>query len=369
MWNTNWIFALFILQLLTSCIPQEQPAEKQDTGSKLITIGSKHKLKSAILNEEREYWVYLPEDYYDTTYSPYNYPVLYVLDGDRHFHSLSGIQNFLSSGPYTSLPEMIIVGILNTDRPRDLTPTHHNRPDIGPRHAFPTSGGGDNFLQFIEEELMTEINSRYRTNDYKLLAGHSFGGLTTIYALLSKPELFNAYIAIDPSIWWDDNYLLKKARKELDSMDLSGRRLYLAQANFIPIPMDTTTEHERALSAFKNELKTVNNGLKWQYKFYSNEDHGTIPLIAEYDGLRFIFEGFQSEIKMVAEDPQLIIDNYEQLSENLGYQIIPTESLIDWVANYSLRMGNKDQAKKLFELNATLYPRSEHAQSQSKKVN
>jgi predicted alpha/beta superfamily hydrolase len=87
-----------------------------------ITIGTKHSLYSETLKENRPYWIYLPKGYNDTIYAPAKYPVVYLLDGDRHHHSFAGIQEFFSHGPYASLPEFIVVSILNTDR--DLTPTH-----------------------------------------------------------------------------------------------------------------------------------------------------------------------------------------------------------------------------------------------------
>src|SRR5690606_11906273 len=100
---------------------------------------------STVLNENREYWVYLPSNYTDTIYAPETYPVVYFLDGDRHFHSLTGIQDFLSVGPYASLPNMIYVGILTSkNRSRDLTPTKVIKPPTAKGFVFPNTGGNEN---------------------------------------------------------------------------------------------------------------------------------------------------------------------------------------------------------------------------------
>lgn len=353
--NLSTIFSRFIgfliLVIAEGCTSSEPPAN-----SDKIEIGRKRRIYSTVLDEDREYWIYLPEDYDDTTYAPYSYPVLYLLDGDRHFHSLTGIQEFLSRGPYASLPEMIIVGVLNTDRTRDLTPTRHHDSEL-----FPGNGGGERFMEFIEKELMPATAADYRTNGYRILVGHSFGGLTALHTLLTQPDLFNAYVAIDPSVWWNDRYLLKKARRTLDSLDLTGKVLYLAQADKRMLPQDTSTEHERMIRAFKATLDQAHNGLRWDYCFFENEDHGTVPLPAEYSGLRFIYQGFQSEVKKVADDPHLLMENYKNLSEKLGFEIQPAESLVDWIAEYCLRTDREPQAVALFRLNAALYPHSPHA--------
>ncbi|UZR98293.1 alpha/beta hydrolase [Chondrinema litorale] len=326
-----------------------------------IVIGEKYTIYSNVLGEERAVWIYLPSDYNNDTYAPRKYPIMYFLDGDSHFHSLSGIQQFLSKGVYASAPQMIMVGILNTDRARDLTPTHYYNEGKGPKHSFKTSGGGPNFMAFLEKELMPVIEKKYRTNDYKLFVGHSFGGLTVLNTFLTRKDLFDAYIAIDPSIWWHDDYVLNQAKQKFKTENFDGKLLYLAQANNRITELDTTTYHQRAIMAFKLELeKYPNNGLKWAYRYFEDEDHGSVPLPAEYYGLKFIYDGYQSEIKMVAEHPEMLTLNYQEISEKLNYQIKPPESLVDWLGDYCLKTDRPKNAEVFFQLNKELYPNSPH---------
>ncbi len=212
------------------------PLAAQAPSSAAITIGRRDSVTSKVLNETRRILVYTPPSYSDTTYLPRRYPVLYLLDGDAHFHSVTGLLQILGTGVNGTfvVPEMIVVAIPNTDRTRDLTPTHTILGfggDTTP--AFKTSGGGPNFLRFIETELIPHVESTYRTMPYRVLVGHSFGGITSLYALYAKPQLFNAYVAIDPSLWWDNRTLLKQAKSHFDHPGLAGRALYVGQANTI----------------------------------------------------------------------------------------------------------------------------------------
>lgn len=327
---------------------------------KKIEIGEIHTIKSTILNEEREFWVYLPNNYNDTIYAPEKYPVTYFLDGDRHFHSLTGIHNFLSKGPYASLPQMIMVGILTkNNRDRDLTPTKVNDPNKGKRYNFPNSGGNEKFMQFVEKELIPKINTNYRTNGYKTLIGHSFGGLTVLNTILTKKDLFNSYITIDPSVWWDNRYVLNKAKEKLKTIDLSKKRLYFAQANNLSTPQDTARWHERAIVAFKKELEdNPKSGLKWKYRFFEQDDHGTISLPSEYFGLKYIYKGYQAQVKMVANHPEMITEAFDKLSERMDFVMKPSEARVDWIASYCIRTERTNKAIELLKINQKYYPES-----------
>jgi len=161
-----------------------------------INIGFKDKLYSHTLNETREFWVSLPNSYYEEGASYKKYPLLIVLDGNVHFKSVTGMVNYMSSGYNGNLriPEMIVVAIQNVNRRRDFTPdkiitTRKN-----------DSGGGENFLSFIEEELIPELDKKYRTVPYRILFGHSLGGLFATHAYMKEQTLFNSFIAVDPSL-------------------------------------------------------------------------------------------------------------------------------------------------------------------------
>jgi predicted alpha/beta superfamily hydrolase len=175
------------------------------------------KINSAVLGEERTILVRVPPGY-ET--NKQRYPVLYMTDGNAHIGHTSSTVEFLAQNGRMS--ELIVVGITNTDRTRDLSPTHVTTTVAGGNSAlqFPTSGGADKFLKFIETELIPEIEKRYRVHPYRILAGHSLGGLFTIHAMVSRPELFNSYVAVSPALQWDNQVAVKraedffKARKE-----------------------------------------------------------------------------------------------------------------------------------------------------------
>jgi predicted alpha/beta superfamily hydrolase len=143
-----------------------------------IVIGKIDSVYSNILNEQRKVWIYAPDMTSGFRDSTKHYPVVYLLDGDAHFTSVTGlIQQLSQVNGNTVYPEMIIVAIPNTDRTRDLTPTHitSDLPNMD-SNSSKNTGGGENFVSFIEKELMPHIDSVYLTEPYRILIGHSFGG-------------------------------------------------------------------------------------------------------------------------------------------------------------------------------------------------
>ncbi|MFN8570981.1 MAG: alpha/beta hydrolase-fold protein [Gemmatimonadaceae bacterium] len=329
-----------------------------------ITIGRTDTLWSATLKEKRPYLVYTPPSYRDTTYLPRAYPVLYLLDGDAHFHSVTGLLQILGTGVNGTfvVPEMIVVAIPNTNRMRDMTPTHATRgPDNSPTPAFGASGGMTNFLGFIKTELIPHIDSAYRTAPYRVFVGHSLGGITTIQALYTIPETFNAYVAIDPSLWWDDRLLLRRAKEAFSRPAPAGRSLFVAQANTIS-PDDTTANiHYASIVQFNSILEAYNrSGVRYAYKYYAGDDHGSVPMIAEYDALHFIFDGYKSNLLMSLDRPAYIAEHFTHVSALLGYQVKPPESMVDMLGQIELSRDST-KALALLAMNAELYPTSPHA--------
>ncbi|MBK0369245.1 alpha/beta hydrolase [Flavobacterium agrisoli] len=326
-----------------------------------INIGSIHKIPSKILNEERTIWVYLPADYNNTKYQPARYPVAYLLDAESNFHSFTGIIQNLAKGPYSRIPQMIVVGICNTDRTRDLTPTEANKQAFFSknRKKAQATGGNENFIAFLEKELRPYIDSKFRTSGYNLLNGHSFGGLTATNILLNHSSLFNAYVIIDPSLWWDNELLNKQADSIFTSKDFEKRNIYVAMANKRAIPQDTTTDMARGIEKFKLLLETKKpQNLRWGFHFYENEDHGTIPIPAEYDGLRFIFKNHLVEVKQAAHESELVTQQFQKLSADLGFPFQPSESYLDWMGNYCLDTERPQLAIPFFELIEKTYNKS-----------
>jgi predicted alpha/beta superfamily hydrolase len=147
-------------------------------------------IKSTVLGEDRRILVRTPGGYETNKVA---YPVMYMTDGDAHMTHTSGSIDFLARNGRMS--EAIIVGIPNTDRTRDLSPSKPSNTGATGAPQTPTAGGANNFLKFIETELIPEIEKRYRVTPYRILEGHSLGGLFAVHAMVSKPDLFNSYIA------------------------------------------------------------------------------------------------------------------------------------------------------------------------------
>jgi predicted alpha/beta superfamily hydrolase len=328
------------------------------------TIGTVDSIASTVLKENRRYLVYTPPSYDDTTYLPQKYPVLYLLDGDAHFHSVTGLLQILGTGVNATfvVPEMLVVAIPNTDRTRDMTPTHVEKDPQGkPAPFLKTSGGMPAFLQFIQRELIPRIDGRYRTAPYRVLVGHSLGGITTIDALYTMPETFNAYVAIDPSLWYDNQLLLKQARTVFARPGLAGRRLFVGQANTIS-PGDTTLNvHYNSILQFNSILESYNqSGIRYAYRYYPDDSHGSVPLIAEYDALRFIFATYNVSLSAALERPSYVTDHFAKISSDLGYRVLPPERLVDILGHVALG-SDTTKALELFRMNSELYPASAKA--------
>ena len=350
---------VFLLALLPG------PVVGQGRFTNATVIGKVDSIASGILNETRPYLVYTPPSYNDTTATQQSYPVLYLLDGDAHFHSVTGLIQILGTGVNGTyvIPEMIVVAIPNTDRTRDLTPSRSElAPDGTPQPGFRSSGGGTAFLRFVQTELIPRIETQYRTLPYRVLVGHSFGGIATLHALYTMPQAFNAYVAIDPSLWWDRQSLLWKAKDYFSAADLHGKALYIAQANTIN-PDDTTSNtHFESIVQFNAVMQTYNkSGIRYAYKYYGEDSHGSVPLISEYDGLRFIFDGYTLPFIQIVDRPALLTEHFRTVSDRLGAPFRPSEGMTRQLAQIAL-MRDTANAIELGEIWAQLYPRSGRAE-------
>jgi len=257
----------------------------------LQTTSQVLELPSRILNETRTIYIHYPKA--DSTNPGKTYPVLYLMDGESHFDMLSQYADYLSRWDVNVIPQMIIVGIVNTKRTRDLTPTesiinYFGQPDTSKVSWMKPSGGNERFLQFIREELKPYMDSHYKTQPYNILAGHSFGGLASVYCLLTHPEMFQAYIAVSPSFWWDREYILKLADQKLKKGGSLNKTLFFSDAS--EGVSDSSTFHTNLLK-FDAMLKAKTViGLRFEYNYYPKETHMTEPMPAFYDALRFIYK-------------------------------------------------------------------------------
>ena len=326
-----------------------------------ISIGKIDSVWSGTFKETRRYLVYTPPSYNDKTFLPRKYPVLYLLDGDAHFHSVTGLVQFLGTGINGNflVPEMIVVAIPNTDRTRDLTPTKTAKGPDGKEYPFlKTSGGNPDFFKFIKNELIPRIDSVYSSSSYRIFVGHSFGGITTINALYTIPETFNAYVSIDPSLWYDDQVLLKKAKDYFGKTKLGHKFLFLGQANTIQAGDTSRNLHFESILQFNSIIEAYDqSGLQYKYKYYSDDDHGSAPMISEYDALRFIFDGYKGNRAKFSENPELIKEHFKKFSARMGAEFLPPEPIVNDFG-YQFMETDVDKAIKFFQLNIDMYPNS-----------
>lgn len=277
--RNNLVYISFILLTPKCLIAQTDPAFKP------ISADIIH-LTSKVLQEDRKIYIYTPP--VDTLLPDKHYPVLYVLDGDNHFSLMAEYCRYLSRKDINVMPEIIIVGIPNTNRVRDLTPTnsildYDGKPDTSANPRYKSSGGGNNFLQFIGTELIPYVDAHYKTQPFKIFAGHSFGGITAINCLLMQPDMFGAYIAVSPSFWWDNGYLLRLADEKLKNNRMTNKMIFYSDAN------EAAFFHTNLLKFDAIITKRKIPGLDHKYAYYPEDTHMTEPVKAYYDALRFIF--------------------------------------------------------------------------------
>jgi predicted alpha/beta superfamily hydrolase len=349
-------------------------AEAAAPSDNRYVIGERFSLHSQILKEERTYWVYLPRSYGEKFYALRKYPVMYLLDGYAHFHSASGVVGFMSEGMNGNIeiPEMIIVAIPNTQRTRDLTPTHTTRDEQEKEvPSLASSGGGEVFLDFFQKELIPQIERDYRTMPFRMLVGHSFGGLLATDALLRRPAIFQAYIAIDPTLQWDQQVVRRRAEAMLAKTNDFRGQVFISVANNAPSGSFDPRIGKQACLDFADLLKKSNSALfRSGVQYFENENHGSVPLPSLYYGLLFIFEGYKPPGAMLFEDPRALGPHFAKVSERLGAQFMPSEEIIDAFGNDAL-YGEHDAGKALeyFKLNAANYPESFNAQERLARAN
>jgi uncharacterized protein len=255
-------------------------------------------IHSAVLNEDRYMWVHVP----GKASALSQYPVVYVLDGQVFFEEIKGILNRLSKETGKSTAnEMIVVGIGNIwQRDRDYSPTHvASSPGVDPQ-ACAVSGGGEKFIQFLEKELFPYVQSKYPASPVRLLIGHSMGGLEAMNILLKHPGMFDYYAVIDPGMWWDNQKLLTESKKILANRTFEKTTLFLAVANPKGLDMNVSqikTDTSEKTALIRPSLTLVDyvrqnqqNKLRFDWNYYKDYDHMTVPAPAIYDALKFFLK-------------------------------------------------------------------------------
>ncbi|HUG39588.1 MAG TPA: alpha/beta fold hydrolase [Longimicrobiales bacterium] len=328
-----------------------------------VVIGKTLTIRSGILHEERRIHVQLPPDY--DIEPDAHYPVVYQLDGEAsgQFSYVAGLVGFLASG--YQLPPMIVVGIPNTSRTRDFTTPHHGprwfediliHPDsVLHPSAGDSTGGADAFLRFLTDELAPEIERRYRTLPFRVLLGHSLGGLFVTRTMLKRPESFEAYVASSPSLSWNDHELVRDARRALASLPNATRFFYMAVG-----------DREGNLSAASDLAAVLEMhappGLHWWYRANSGETHQSNPVPTYAQGLTTIFADLRlSEGFLLTGDLAALEARFAKASATYGYPIAPPAAFLNLMGVSQLLLGRTGRAIEILERSVELHPSSADA--------
>ncbi len=255
------------------------PAMAQTTVAETpIVIGTSYALPSSVYGGTREINVWLPPGYEDGEAA---YPVLYLLDGGatwQDFHHISGLAQLGTVNGTTR--DVIVVGIASADRRNELAlPTED--PDLIAQ--YPTQGHSDRFRRFVAGEVQPFVVGRFRTNGETALMGESLAGLFVVETFLKAPEMFDAYVAVSPSLWWDGGRLARQAGAHLRDHSNDPRTLILTLGDEGPemhAPMEVLVAHLR---------DHATPGVTWDYTPRPTESHATIYHGAALDAFRRLY--------------------------------------------------------------------------------
>lgn len=306
-------------------------AQNQPLASVIHTI---HRIESPNLGETRTVIVRVPAGY---DRGSAKYPVVYMLDAHAPQNSMmAGIVDLESwSG---MMPEMIIVGIQNTSRTRDLTPSRTREG----------TGGGDKFLDFIEKEVVPLVEKNYRTQPYRIFAGHSLGGLTAVYAAVSRPDLFNAFIAASPVLHWDDDFVIKRAAEAFKQNREWNKRIFIS--------IGDEPDYVKGFSTFQDLLKrTKPKNFEAEFRQFKEENHGSNVLPSYLAGFRHIFKGWTPPTGGALSDLE---NHYKKLTSRFGYEVKIPEAMLNQIGYQLLAANRIDEALAAFRKNAENYPES-----------
>ena len=354
----KFFFCSIVFLLISFCVNAQE--------NNPFTTGFEETIPSKILGKERKVWIHIPNSNGGNKIKDRgHYPVIYLLDGSENFNTVVSITEHMTES--SLCPPMIVVGILHSNRVSELT--------IGTDKELPgVVGGGEKFMSFVEKELIPYIDATYPTTTYKTFIGHSLGGLTVMNTFVHKPSLFNSYVSLDGSLWWDNKKIVKEAKTILPTQNYKGKTLFMAMANRLEKGVDTLSVQKDTsgstglirsnLEFIKDLSKNKKNQLRFKYKFYEDDNHPSVRLIGEYDALRFIFDFYKLKIyDSELKDPDFKLDSilvahYKNVSEHMGYTIKPGESQVNNLGYQMLGTKQFTKAETLFKLNIANNPNS-----------
>jgi predicted alpha/beta superfamily hydrolase len=277
------IFLISVLSLFTVLVFGQANKPKSADNTKPFVLGVIDEIQSKELNEKRILNIYLPEGY--NPKDTIKYPVIYLLDGsaDEDFIHIVGLVQFNSFEWINQVPRSIVVGVATVDRRRDFTFPTTIEED---KKAYPTTGHSDKFISFIEKELQPYIQANYKTNNSKTIIGQSLGGLLATEVLFKKPALFNKYIIISPSLWWDNGSLLNQSISNFENTNIY---IGVGKEGLTPTKIPRVMEVDaNVLSDRLKNLKAKNVNVFFDY--LPDENHATIMHQAVSNAFKLIYK-------------------------------------------------------------------------------
>ncbi len=303
-------------------------------------------IKSEVLNESRELLIHLPNNY--SRYKDTTYPVLYLLDGQRNFAHTVGTLDLLNQSGMAQ--EMIVIGITNTERTRDFTPTYDES-----YNQWGISGGADNFLDFLEKELKPYVGANYRTNNYAIVSGHSLSALFTLYALQERPELFQAYFAFSPSLWWHEEVIFPEAKAFFASDSDLNKYLYINMGN----------EGGNMLSAYERYAELLNSserkGFTFDTELDTSESHNTTALAGMSLALQKQLNSLRPTGAIIQEGIPAVEQYYKDLSAKYAFEAKPEYKAVNHAGYAALNKQDFDSAIAIFKKNIARFPNKSDA--------
>lgn len=317
----------------------------QDSGVRAaLEVGHRLTIESTILGEVRTASVALPTGYDNSETA---YPVLYVLDGEWNFLLAAGLVDHLSR--WSRIPESIVVAIHNTNRTRDLTPSEDA--------DFYGSGAAAVFLRFLVEDLVPRVEATYRTNGFRILVGHSFGGLFSIFALTERPAVFDAIVSVAPSLWLSDDWMFGRLDALVsDHPDLKG---FL----YVTIGEGEDPRTRRANQRFQDWLQAnAPATLEWHYRVNEKENHFSNLPVSLQQGLQALYPVWGAEEELYArtkrEGPPGAGRWLAERRERLGPRFVLTEFEILQTGYRFIEEGESRAAEAVFDVLVEEFPGS-----------
>ncbi len=269
----RWIAVVALAGCAGTPVSSKTPVASTKTPA---AIGETFTIESKVLGERRVINVYVPPGY---AKSAARYPVLYMPDGglgEDFPHVVGSVDVSIKNAVIRPL---IVVGVENTERRRDLAAETTVAEE---KEAAPHAGGSDKFRAFLRDELKPLIASRYRVTDESGIIGESLAGLFVLETFLVEPTLFDAYIAVDPSVWWNEQALVRHANEKLAWWTAGERHVYIATADY--------EETQQAVATLLTALRlNAPPGVTWTYEPMPDEQHGTIYPRAALRGIRTLY--------------------------------------------------------------------------------